>query len=94
MHRNAGGRKVVVPHRFHAHEGEEPAERGEFLGRAYADRAMALHIEPAQLAATSQAGCFIRARGERRLVDPRNQVAQGAVLRHLGAIQVGHGPRE
>ena len=94
MDRDAGDRQVVVADGLHAHDREHAPHGRQFGGRAQADGAVALQVQPLQAGRARQAVAQFRRSGQHVGVDVGDQIQQGAVLRHFLAVHVGHGARE
>lgn len=92
--RNAGGRKIVIANRIHAHDGKHAAHHRKLGRGAEADRAVALLGDTLQRIGVFEAGLERRVGGKRVSVDLRHQFHQRAVGRNLGAVHGGHCGRE
>ncbi len=90
MHRHSGHREVVIPHRVHAHQREQAAQRRQFPGSADPDRAMALLVEAGAFVGAVQLFGQRRVGSQHGVVDLGHQVDQRAVQRHFGAVHGGH----
>ena len=80
MHRNAGDGEVIVTDREHAHDGEKPPHEAQFVGRAEADRAVALLRDPFEFVAGLEGG-IARQAIPVDLFDERDQRSVGDRLR-------------
>ncbi len=90
MDRDTGLGEVVVADRLHAHQGEDPAQQRQLLGGTDTDGAVALDVETLEFAARGQRLLERRVCRQGLGVDVGDQLEQGAVLRHLVAVHVGH----
>ncbi|MNV43860.1 hypothetical protein D3C71_1355930 [compost metagenome] len=90
VHRHPGHRQVVVAHRVHAHHREQATQGGQFFSGADADGTVALLVQAGAFVGAVQLLGQRRVGSEHGVVDLGDQVDQGAVQRHFGAVHGGH----
>ena len=90
MHRNAGGGKIIIADRLHAHDGEEAANNRQFLSGSNPDRAVAYDAQAIEFAGQPQLLLELGVPGEHLAVDVGNKLYQRAVSRHFGLVHVRH----